>query len=92
MATHFGGGPALHLQDQQRLVGVAVNHLLGLVQDSLLDIRLAGTIQVVHGLLQTLDCFPHLVFLPLGDHGCAQKLRTETENIQGSMMSVRTRR
>ena len=79
MVTHFGRSPALHLQDQQRLVGVAVNHLLGLVQHSLLDVSLAGAIQVVHGLLQALESFPHLVLLPLGDHCGAQSLRAETQ-------------
>ena len=83
MVTHLGRGPALHLQDQQRLVRVAVNHLLGLVQHSLLDVSLAGAIQVVHDLLQSLESFPHLVLLPLGDHCCAQSLRTGTQTSQG---------
>lgn len=45
---------------------------------SLLHISLAGPIQVIHDLLQTLQRFPHLIFAPLRDHCSAQRLNTQT--------------
>lgn len=76
---YLGRSPTLHLQHQQWLVGVALDDLFGLVQDPLLDVGLAGAVQVVHGLLQALQSFPHLVLLPLGDHRDAQGLRGPTD-------------
>lgn len=69
--SDLGRGAGLHLHDEQRLVGVALNHLAGLIQHSLLDVGLVGAVQVVHDLLQALQRLPHLVFLPLADHCCA---------------------
>lgn len=69
--SDLGRGSSLHLHDQQRLVGAVLNHLAGLLQDSLLDVGLVGAIQVIHDLLQALERLPHLVLLPLADHCCA---------------------
>lgn len=54
VGSHLGRGSGLHLHDEQRLVGVAFDHLAGLFEDSLLDVGLVGAVQVIHGLLQAL--------------------------------------
>lgn len=73
--SHLCWGSSLHLHDEQRLVWVAFNHLLRLLQNPLLDVSLVVAVQVIHGLFQALQGFPHLILLPLRDYCGAYPLQ-----------------